>query len=129
MRIILIAAACFLLFIGCRKGRNSNDLVGTWKLVQMSNVTQVWRNVAATEQSTLIFNSDNTYSHNPAMISSFSGCSGTYRIEPNNMLFMNWSCVSDPNYKDQLIFTRQGNRLILDHITTATGVKTKYEKQ
>ncbi|HYC29207.1 MAG TPA: hypothetical protein VEB42_10330, partial [Chitinophagaceae bacterium] len=84
---------------------------------------------SATEAVTLTFNSNYTYTSVPPLVSSSSACNGTYRITNANTIMMTSSCLQDPAYEIETGFTISGNTLILDHRTTATGVKTKYIRQ
>jgi hypothetical protein len=127
MRILIIVIASCSLFLACRKS-GASGLIGTWKLSQVYNVSQSWQNANPGQQSLLTFNSDSTYRVTMPLISSFSGCTGTYSIQ-DDMLLMNLSCVPDPNYRDMLMFSFEGSTLLLDHITTGAGVKTRYVRQ
>jgi hypothetical protein len=130
MRIVLMIIACCSLFISCRKGNCANELVGSWKLVETSHIGSPWEAVLPAQQITLVLNSDNTYSINPALFSSSSsGCQGTYRIESGNFLHINLFCIPDPNYKDEVVYTLDGNTLIFNHILTGSGVHTRYVRQ
>ena len=122
-------ACCCLLSMACRKNRNSNDLVGHWKLIEISRISQPWEAVALVDQGFLQFNNDGTFSQINPLVSSASGCTGTYSIQANNLLIMRFNCGSTPQYNDELGYTVNGNTLILDHYTTATGIKTKYVKE
>lgn len=131
MKALLLAILSLaLLTSACKKGKNANDLVGTWKLTETHRIGMIdWDKVSAAEEVVLIFNNDYTYKLIPSMISSVAACTGTYRIEPGNMLFMNSSCNLSPVYEEELMFARDGNTLILDYIMTSTGVKARYIKQ
>jgi hypothetical protein len=131
MKSILLAALCLVLLTpACKKSKNANELVGAWKLTETTRIGMAsWEAVPASGQVVLTFNNDYTYTSVPPAVSSMSGCNGTYRIDPGNLLFMNSSCNLSPAYEEQMRFTREGNALILDYIMTATGIKGKFIKQ
>lgn len=132
MKALLLAIACCTLLTACKKNKvkNANELVGVWELTATHRIGQInWEPIHQTEASTLTFNNDYTYSVKPPLISSFSGCTGTYRITNSNTVMMAAACPLTPAFEEEFGFTVTGNTLILDHRTTSTGVKTKYTRK
>ena len=130
MKSFLLAIACLILLAACKKSKNANDIIGKWKLIETNRIGQAdWFKVSPAEEVTLTFNNDYTYTIVPPLISSWSGCNGTYRIEMVKLLFMTSACSQNPAFEEELEFERNGNTLILYHIMTATGIRAKYIKQ
>ena len=130
MKSFLLAFTCLILLAACKKSRNANDVVGKWKLIETYRIGQIdWDSVNPSEAETLTFNNDYTYTRVPPPISSMAGCNGTYRITNRNLLFMTSACSLNPAFEEELEFERNGNTLILYHIMTATGIRSKYIKQ
>ena len=129
MKSFLVAIACLILLAACKKSKNANELVGTWKLIETHRIGQIdWVTVHPSEEVVLTFNNDYTYTIMPPLISSWSGCNGTYRITREKLLFMTSACSVNP-FEEELEYVRDGNTLILNHLMTATGIRAKYIKQ
>ena len=131
MKALLLAILSLaLLGPACKKSKNANELVGTWKLTATHRIGMIdWSTVHPTGEVVLTFHNNYTYTQVPPLISSMAPCNGSYRIEAGNQLFMTTSCSTNPGFEEELTFTRDGNTLILYHIMTATGVRAKYIKQ
>jgi hypothetical protein len=129
MRILLISLVCFsLLACGCRKNRNnSNGLIGVWLLTETSHIGSPWTTLPAAEQQKFEFRNDSTYVFTPAMISSSTGCTGTFKTH-EELLKINWTCQA-PAYEILTMYTINGNEMLLDYVATSSGFKAKYVRQ
>ena len=124
MRFLLFTMAICLLLAGCRK-RSSAKWVGEWKLVETSHIGTSWASVTAAQEQTLIQKDDGAYILNTNLLSSFSGCKGTYTVDAD-MISLSPSCGSTPPLIGPLRMTIDANTLILDHIITSSGFRTRY---
>ena len=127
MRVLLYTMAFCLLLAGCRK-RSSNKLVGEWKLVETGHVGTPWMTITTAQEQTLILNDDGGYILNCSLLSSLSGCKGTYTLEAG-VLTLSPECPSSPPYYGPLQVTIDGNTLILDHIITSSAFRSRYIRQ
>jgi hypothetical protein len=127
MRVLLYTMAYCLLLAGCHK-RSAHKLVGEWKLVETGHAGTPWMTVTTAQEQTLILNDDGGYILNTSMLSSFSGCKGTYKLE-SGVLTLFPECPSTPGYYGPLQVTLDGNTLILDHIITSSAFRSRYIRQ
>ena len=127
MRFLLFTMAICLLLAGCRK-RSSAKWVGEWKLVETSHIGTSWASVTAAQEQTLILKDDGAYILNTNFLSSFSGCKGTYKVEADVMT-LSPDCGSTPPLYGPLQVTVDANSLILDHIITSSGFRSRYTRQ
>ena len=127
MRSLLLLLAFYALLGACRKG-SSNKLVGEWKLVETSHIGSIWTTINAAQEHTLILKDDGAYILNTNLLSSFSGCKGTYKVELDVMT-MSPDCASTPPLYGPLHITVDANTLILDHMITSSGFRTRYIRQ
>lgn len=130
MKALLILISSTILLTACHKNKNTNALIGTWKLTETYRIGQPWTPVPPSGEVTLTFNNDYTYSILPPLISSAAGCNGTYRITDNNTVMLKANCFQlNPVYEEEFGFSKEGKVLIMDHRTTSSGVKSKYVRQ
>ena len=127
MRFLLFTMAICLLLAGCRK-RTSDKWVGEWKLVETSHIGASWTTINAAQEHTLILKDDGAYILNTNFLSSFSGCNGTYTVE-SDVLTLSPNCGSTPPLYGPLKITIGANTLILDHMITSSGFRTRYIRQ
>lgn len=112
----------------CRKGGNTNTLIGEWKLVESSFIGSSWQAIPPAQEQTLIFKDDGAYLLNTSLLSSIPGCKGTYTIK-DNMLSIAPDCMTAPALMGPLTFTVDENTLVIDHLITSSGFKTKYTRK
>lgn len=129
MRILLVSLVCFsLLACGCRKNRNnSTGLIGVWVLTEISTIGQPCKVLNAAEQQKFEFRKDSTYKFTPALVSSSTGCTGTFKTD-QDLLKINWTCQG-PAYELLTVYTINGNEMLLDYVATSSGYKAKYVRQ
>jgi hypothetical protein len=129
MRILLLSLVCCCIVFGsCRKNRSpSKELIGVWVLTETSTIGQPWRVLSAAEQQKFEFRKDSTYVFTPALISSSTGCGGTFKTN-QELLTINWTCQL-PAYEILTMYTINGNEMLLDYIATSSGYKAKYVRQ
>ena len=128
MRFLLLTMAICLLLAGCRK-KSSDNWVGEWKLVETSHIGASWTSVNAAQEQTLILKDDGAYILNTSLLSSLPpGCKGAYTVE-SGVLTLSPNCDSTPPYYGPLHMTVDANTLILDHVITSSGFRTRYIRQ
>lgn len=127
MRILLLSLICFILLGSCRKGSSSSGLIGKWKLVETSNASTGWKAVPVTEQQKFEFRADSTYAFTQPLVSSATGCTGKFKTN-QQFLTINWTCQF-PAYDLIIVYTLDGNELLLDYVATSSGYKARYIRE
>lgn len=96
-------------------------------MTETSNIGSPWRAVPVPEQQKFEFRKDSSYVFTPPLVSSATGCTGTFRTQ-DELLMINWTCQT-PAYEILTTYTIDGNELLLDYVATSSGYKAKYVRQ
>ena len=132
----LLSFLLLLVLLSCKKDKNTNSLIGKWQLIEVyqgySSSTGgclCWVAVPSSNADELEFFITGKYKLTKSLLSSATGCSGSYRVMTDSTINLTFDCHTDPSIVETHKYSKTLTELIIDNPFPGGYFRHKYRRK